>query len=70
MGIFGRKPYESEITVFLRDVLKQKPHLREEQQKGRGLWWDKPQDLDMQKRVALSKVPPSSYAYQKLPTKN
>ena len=70
MGIFFRKPYESEITLFMRDVMKQKPHLREEQQKGRSLWWDKPQDWEMQKRVAMSKVPPSPYAYQKLPTKD
>jgi hypothetical protein len=48
----------------MRDLLKQNPHIEEEQKKGRGLWWDKKLDLDMLRRTALSKVPQQAYVYQ------
>ena len=63
------KYFESDITRMLRDLLQEKPHILEEQRKGRGLWWDKPVDLDMQRRVAQARLPASPYAYQKLPSK-
>jgi len=58
------KYYESEITVFVRQLMQEKPHLREEQKKGRSLWWDKKLDLDLQRRKAQSRVPQEPYAYQ------
>ena len=58
------KYYESEITKMMRDLLKEKPHIVEEQRKGRALWWDRPQDLDTQKRRAESKVSMQPYVYQ------
>jgi 7,8-dihydro-6-hydroxymethylpterin-pyrophosphokinase len=58
------KYYESDITLMMRDLLKQNPHIEEEQKKGRGLWWDKKLDLDMLRRTALSKVPQQAYVYQ------
>ncbi len=61
------KSYESDTTRFLRDLLQEKPHIAEEQRKGRGLWWDKKLDLDMLRRSRESGVPVSPYAYQNLP---
>lgn len=56
--------YESVHTKFMREWMEQHPEQVEEQKKGRALWWDKPLDLDMQKRVDASKVPPKPYYYQ------
>ena len=58
------KMYESEFTRFIRDLKQQKPHLDEEQKIGRAIWWDKPQDLETQKRNRESRVPQKSYVYQ------
>ncbi|OGA87612.1 MAG: DUF3460 domain-containing protein [Betaproteobacteria bacterium RIFCSPLOWO2_12_FULL_66_14] len=58
------KYYESDITKMLRDLLQNKPHIAEEQRKGRGLWWDKKLDLDMMRRFQESRVARSPYAYQ------
>ena len=60
------KYYESDVTRMIRDLLEQKPHIVEEQRKGRSLWWDKKLDLDQIRRTEESKVPPSPYAYQKI----
>jgi hypothetical protein len=38
--------YESEITKFIRDLKAARPHLEEDQRKGRAIWWDK-KPLDM-----------------------
>ena len=56
--------YVSETTQFLRDLLKQKPHIVEEQRKGRSLWWDKQLDLEMLRRAEQSRVPQEPYVYQ------
>jgi hypothetical protein len=56
--------YESEHTKFMRDWMERHPEQIEEQRKGRALWWDKPQDLDAQRRVNESKVPQRAYYYQ------
>jgi hypothetical protein len=56
--------YESVHTKFMREWMEQHPEQVEEQKKGRALWWDKPLDLDTQKRVEASKVPPKAYYYQ------
>ena len=56
--------YESEHTIFMREWLEKHPEEIVEQQKGRALWWDKPQSLDAQGRDAASKVPMKSYPYQ------
>ena len=58
------KYYESDITSMMRDLLKQKPHITEEQKKGRSLWWDKKLDPDMLRRAALSRVAQKAYVYQ------
>ena len=58
------KPYESDITKIIRDLLQQKPQIVEEQKKGRALWWDKTLDPDTQKRDQDSKVEQQAYVYQ------
>jgi hypothetical protein len=55
--------YESEHTKFMREWLEKHPQEREEQQKGRALWWDKPQDLETSARNAQSRVPVKPYYY-------
>ena len=36
--------YESELTKFMREFLRQHPEEIESQRKGRGTWWDKRPD--------------------------
>ena len=56
--------YESDITLFLRELKQAKPYLEDEQRKGRAIWWDKPQELDTQQRNRDSGVPQAPYVYQ------
>ena len=58
------KPYESDITRMIRDLLQAKPHIVQEQKKGRALWWDKKLDQDDQKRARESSVKQQAYVYQ------
>lgn len=55
--------YVSEITQFLNELKREKPKLEEEQRKGRAIWWDKPVDLETQRRYRESRVPQQSYVY-------
>jgi len=55
--------YESEHTKFMREWLAKHPEELEEQKKGRALWWDKPQDLARNARMAQSQVPVKPYYY-------
>ena len=55
--------YESDTTKFVRDLLKKKPELKEEQKKARAMWWDKILDLKELKRQRESEVERSSYVY-------
>ena len=55
--------YESEHTKFIREFLDKHPEEREEQRKGRALWWDKPQDVVRQQRLDESRVPVKAYYY-------
>jgi hypothetical protein len=55
--------YESEHTKFIRAWLEQHPQERVEQQKGRALWWDKPQDEETLQRQRASSVPVKPYYY-------
>jgi hypothetical protein len=58
------KYYESDTTKFIRDLLRDNPHIVEDQKKGRALWWDKKLDLDMLKRAEQARVPQEPYVYQ------
>jgi len=56
--------YTSEFTQFINQWLDQHAQEREEQRKGRALWWDKPQDPETQKARLASKVAQKSYPYK------
>lgn len=56
--------YTSDFTQFINQWLEQHPEEREEQQKGRSLWWDKPQSPENQKIRAESRVAQKPYPYQ------
>jgi hypothetical protein len=58
------KPYESDLTRMIRELLREKPQIVEEQKKGRAMWWDKKLDLDAQKREEESRVKQQAYVYQ------
>ncbi|MBV2263208.1 MAG: DUF3460 family protein [Thauera sp.] len=55
--------YESDHTKFMREWMEKHPDQRDEQKKGRALWWDKPQSVEEQKRVAAVRVPVKPYYY-------
>lgn len=56
--------YESDITRFLRELKQAKPHLEDEQRKGRAIWWDRPQDPETERRNQASRVRQAAYVYQ------
>lgn len=55
--------YESEHTKFMREWMEKHPEEREEQKKGRALWWDKPQDPETTRQYAEAQVPAKAYPY-------
>jgi Protein of unknown function (DUF3460) len=59
----ARTPYESDITKMVRELLVAKPHIVEEQRKGRALWWDKKLDLDELGRREAAAVKQKGYVY-------
>lgn len=56
--------YESDITRFLRELKQARPHLEDEQRKGRAIWWDRPQDPETERRNQASRVHQAAYVYQ------
>lgn len=57
--------YESEATLFLKQLKQDRPHLEAEQRKGRAIWWDKDSiDLDQSRRWREARVPQKPYPYQ------
>lgn len=59
--------YESDISRFLRELKQNRPHLEDEQRKGRAIWWDKPQDRDTTRERAQSRVAQRPYVYSSKP---
>ena len=59
--------YESEATVFLKELLGANPQLEGQRLKLRGTWWDRPQDLETLQERRESAAPASSYVYFPLP---
>lgn len=56
--------YESEITLFIRDLKAARPHLEEDQRKGRAIWWDKkPLDVAEKSEQDAAKVAQQAYPY-------
>ncbi|HET7200895.1 MAG TPA: DUF3460 family protein [Burkholderiales bacterium] len=56
--------YESDITRMIRELLRDKPHIVQEQKKGRALWWDKKLDPEDLERARESNVKQQGYVYQ------
>lgn len=57
--------YESDHTLFIKQLKAQNPGLEEGQRQGRALLWDKgPQTLDDMRRRAESRVKQNAYVYQ------
>jgi hypothetical protein len=49
---------------MIRELLREKPRIVEEQKKGRAMWWDKQLDPDALKRAGESNVKQQAYVYQ------
>ncbi len=57
--------YESEHTLFIKELKAKRPHLEEGQRAGRALLWDKaPVSLTEQEKAAESRVKQNAYVYQ------
>lgn len=55
--------YESEHTLFMREMLAKNPHWAEEQRAGRAIYWDRKADPKEQKAIAESREAHRSYPY-------
>jgi len=49
---------------MIRELLQEKPHIVQEQKKGRALWWDRKLDPEELKRTRESSVKQQAYVYQ------
>ena len=58
--------YVSDHTKFINEELKKNPEWHTDQQTGRSIWWDKPQDVKQNEIYAEAKVPQKSYPYDVL----
>ena len=56
--------YYSEHTRFMRELMKRKPELIEDQRIGRAIWWDKPINFSEQNGFQEADVPQQGYVYQ------
>lgn len=57
------KYYESDATRLIRDLIKENPHIVEEQKKGRAMWWDRVITPEELKRAEESRVKQRAYVY-------
>ena len=56
--------YESDFTKFIRDLKTARPHLEEDQRKGRAIWWDKtPLNVTEKAEQDEARVPQKPYPY-------
>ena len=56
--------YESDHTKFMREWMEKHPEQRDEQKKGRALWWDKPAvDPAARRQWEEGAVPQKAYYY-------
>jgi len=57
--------YESDHTLFIKQLKEKNPQIEAVQQFGRSLLWDQPsRTLDEQERVRTSSVKQQAYVYQ------
>jgi len=65
MNLFSRPKYESEFTLFLRELKQRDPAVQERQRAGRALLWDKaPVNPEESQRNAASTVKRHAYTYE------
>lgn len=55
--------YESEHTLFMREMLAKNPSWLEDQRVGRAIFWDKKTDMNEQKAARASREAHRSYPY-------
>ena len=55
--------YESELTVFLKSLKRERPGIEARQREGRALWWDRFPDADLLRRWQEARVRQSAYVY-------
>ena len=56
--------YESEITLFMRELFEKNPQLAEQQKQARAMWWEKPAITpNEQQKIDASELPKPAYAY-------
>ncbi len=55
--------YESDITLFLKNLKNTEPKLEQEQRQGRARLWDKSQDLRLQREFKEASVAQKPYVY-------
>lgn len=48
--------YESDFTLFMKEMNKKQPDLYEKQLEGRARLWDKPQDAALQRQFDAAKI--------------
>jgi hypothetical protein len=61
---FFRKPYRSEVSMFIDELKAKRPSLESEQRAGRALLWDKTLDRQAQADWQQARVPQQPYVYQ------
>jgi hypothetical protein len=61
---FFRKPYKSEVSIFIDELKAKKPSLESEQRAGRALLWDKTLDRQAEAAWSEARVPQQPYVYQ------
>ena len=60
----SKKNYESDVTLFLKQLKKDKPDLQAKQVAGRARLWDKDINTEQQEQFKAACVPQSPYVYQ------
>jgi hypothetical protein len=61
---FPWKYYESDASKLLGELMREKPEIAEEKNKGLALWWDRKLDADGLRRARESEVRQQAYVYQ------
>ena len=64
MSFFARKPYKSEVSIFIDELKAKKPALESEQRAGRALLWDRQLDRQALADWNAARVPQQPYVYQ------
>jgi hypothetical protein len=63
----GTPDYESDLTTFMREFVKENPDLPEKQLRNRATWWDRKLDLEELHRRRAAEVKRKPYAYYDSP---